>query len=371
MTVETSIPVSLGEALDKLSILEIKLERITDPSRSSDVRREHEALLESLKDQVGSYPYHYRILKEINYAIWNLQDSFHGKNPNTEEGMKLCSDILIENDRRFRVKSKINTLANSSLSERKGYATKRAFVCHHLGMGDMIWMNGAVRYLATAYDEVLVVCKEVNQHNTKAMYADDPSITFHIIHDDLDLNPWPDRLQTFKSQGYDSFTCGNFALRDDRSVKDVPNSFYDHLNLKREIRTNYFYIPPSEAAITLAQTLKTVPYIVVHEEASHTTLPIVASLRAAGEKRLILDINKNHYEHAHPWHHIAQHAVNKPLLDYSALLMGAQELHLIESSLYCLASHLDLSHVSRKVCYLPWGGNAERLGVFETGYVKG
>lgn len=326
-------------------------------------------LLESLKDRVASYPYHYRILKEINYAIWDLQDRFHGKNPNTEEGTKLCSDILLENDRRFRVKSKINTLANSSLSERKGYATKRAFVCHHLGMGDMIWMNGAVRYLATAYDEVLVVCKEVNRHNTKAMYADDPSITFHVIKEDLDLAPWHERLQTFKSQGYEIFTCGHFASRDDRSAKDLPNSFYDDLNLKREIRTNYFYVAPSDAATTLAQTLKTLPYIVVHEEASHKTLPIAASLRAAGEKRLILDINKNHYEHAHPWHHIAQHVVNKPLLDYSVLLMGAQELHLIESSLYCLASHLDLSQVSRKVCYEPWGGNAERLGVFQTGTV--
>jgi hypothetical protein len=58
MTTETSLPVSLGEALDKLSILEIKIERISEPSRVSDVRREYEVLLESLKDRVASYPYH-------------------------------------------------------------------------------------------------------------------------------------------------------------------------------------------------------------------------------------------------------------------------------------------------------------------------
>jgi hypothetical protein len=48
---------------------------------------------------------------------------------------------------------------------------------------------------------------------------------------------------------------------------------------------------------------------------------------------------------------------------------GADELHMIESSIYCLASHLDLSRVRRRLCYDPWGGDAERLGVFTTGEV--
>ena len=64
---------------------------------------------------------------------------------------------------------------------------------------------------------------------------------------------------------------------------------------------------------------------------------------------------------------MAQLVVNKPVLDYTYLLEGAEEVHMIESSIYCLASHLDLSGVKRRVCYAPWGGNAERLGVFETG----
>jgi hypothetical protein len=58
-----------------------------------------------------------------------------------------------------------------------------------------------------------------------------------------------------------------------------------------------------------------------------------------------------------------------PLLDYVDLIEGAEELHMIESSIYCLASHLDLSKAERKVCYAPWGGNAERLGVFTTGQI--
>jgi len=61
--------------------------------------------------------------------------------------------------------------------------------------------------------------------------------------------------------------------------------------------------------------------------------------------------------------------VNAPVLDYTELMESADELHMIESSIYCLASHLHLGRVKRRVCYAPWGGNAERLGVFETGQI--
>jgi len=82
-----------------------------------------------------------------------------------------------------------------------------------------------------------------------------------------------------------------------------------------------------------------------------------------------LDLNKNPYTIEDEEYELAQSVVNKPVLDYTYLLENADELHMIESSIYCLASHLDLSKVGRRICYAPWGGNAERLGVFETGEV--
>jgi hypothetical protein len=96
-------------------------------------------------------------------------------------------------------------------------------------------------------------------------------------------------------------------------------------------------------------------------------LGIAAALRLQGEERLLLDLNKNQYESTHTLFRLAELVVNKPLSDYTWLLEGAAELHMIESSIYCMASHLDLSRVKRRVCYEPWGGNAERLGLFETG----
>jgi hypothetical protein len=120
----------------------------------------------------------------------------------------------------------------------------------------------------------------------------------------------------------------------------------------------------------LAANFTDIPYVVVHEESSVQKIPIVKKLLATGESRLILDLNKNPYESTHTMYPLAQTVVNKPLVDYTYLIEGAAELHMIESSIYCLASHLDLTNVKRRVCYEPWGGNAERLGIFETGTVK-
>jgi len=363
------LPVSLGEALDKLTILDIKMDKIQDAQRRSDVQKERDVLLIYLQSYVTAFPYHYRILKEVNLAIWEIQDVFHGKDTTAEQGAQLCREILLENDRRFRVKAKINALANSALREQKGYAKKKALVYTHLGLGDMFWMNGAVRYLATAYDEVLVVCKARNELNAAAMYADDPTIKLLVIKDDADLHPWPVKRHFFVDQGYTVYSCGFFAPRPDRAIYELPNSFYDDMAMSRQVRRDYFHVPRTQAASALASNFTGIPYIVVHEESSVKKLPIAKNLVAAGEQRLILDLNKNQYESTHTMFRLAQLVVNKPLLDYTALLEAAQELHMIESSIYCMASHLNLSKVEKRICYEPWGGDAERLGVFTTGAV--
>ena len=363
------LPVSLGEALDKLTILDIKMAHITD-ERKADVEVEYNALMAKLKEYVSTYPYHYRILKAINQTLWDIQDRFHGKDTSAEDGAILCRQILLENDRRFRMKAKINTLANSILREQKGYTKKRAFVYSHLGLGDMFWMNGAVRYLATAYDEVLVACKKRNAKNATAMYADDPTIKLLLIEDDKDLYPWPEIAGYFIKQGIAVYSCGQHAMKPDRAIYDLPNCFYDDVMIPRSVRNTYFHVPRIPASSELRKRFGSINYVIVHEESSVQKLPITKQLLAKGETRLILDLNKNPYGTEHGWWAAAEKVGGRPLLDYVDLIEGAEEIHMIESSIYCMASHLDLSKVKRKFCYDPWGGNAERLGVFETGRIE-
>ncbi len=157
------LPVSYGEAFDKLTILDIKLEKIKD-SRRDDVQKEYDAIFEKINPLFNiNVMYHYNILKDINLRIWEMQDTFRDSS-NIEEKNKLCNEIIIDNDRRFRVKHKINYLLGSHLKEQKGYTKRCIYVQDTLS-------NGLIRYYSTLYDEVIVQCTEETN-----IFADDPSI---------------------------------------------------------------------------------------------------------------------------------------------------------------------------------------------------
>jgi hypothetical protein len=366
-----TLPVSLGEAIDKLTILDIKLQKITDPARKAHCATEFSVLEAELKTYVEKFAYYYKLLREINLEIWELQDKFHGKDIEPAAAAAICKKILEENDRRFRVKAKLNHAAASTLREQKGYAEKRAFLYSHLGLGDMFWMNGAVRYLATAYDEVVVVCKEHNMKNVVPMYSDDPSIKFLAIPDDSALYPFQARRQVIEAQGFTVFACGYHT--DDPCIYEFPHSFYDDLKLPRDVRTRYFHVPSFSEGRALLQMVQAIcpNYAVVHQQASQKRLPIWGHIaEELGTDQIpILDINENHYPEGHPFYEIGAAVVGKPLLHYKELLEHASEIHLLESSLYCFASHLDLSNVKRKVCYDAFDHSNERLGIFTTGQI--
>ena len=360
---DITLPVSLGEALDKLTILDIKIQKIQD-ARKADCQKEYDVLDVTLKPYRLTYAYYYKLLREINLEIWELQDEFHGKDTTPEAGASICKKILEENDRRFRIKSKLNHAASSALREQKGYAKSKAFIYTHLGMGDMFWMNGAVRYLATAFDEVVVVCKERNKVNVAAMYADDPSIHLFPIPDDYVLYPFPSKRQLIEADGFTVFACGQHT--ESRQIYEFPHSFYDDLKMARGVRTRYFHVPTLPESIQLYEGLKGRPYCVVHQQSSTKTLPIWDSLNKRFPEMLLLDINTNHYPESHPFYETAAAIVGKPLLHYKTLLEHATEIHLLESSLYCFASHLELSKVQGLYCYDAFDNSNERLGLFKT-----
>lgn len=348
---------STGEALDKLSILEIKVAKIND-ERAAHCKKEYDILYETLAKYIQRYPYHYRILKEINEQLWCLEDDFHTKNnPETFKNIK------IQNGRRFRMKSKINNLANSNLKEQKSYAKTKAYIYTHLGLGDHFWMNGAVRLLATCYDEVMVVCKRKYQDAVKAMYSDDCSITFHVIEDDNDLFPFSIKKYHLIDQGFDVYSCGYH--KEGPAIYDFPLSFYDDMKMPRGVRTSYFYVPTLPESAELCAQMKN--YILIHQQSSQKSIDIFSKMEKENPNTLILDINENHYPVGHAYHLIAETVVNKNMLYYKGLIENAKQIHCIESSFYCFCSHLDLSKVELKLCYLPCDNSAERLGIFSTG----
>jgi hypothetical protein len=275
--------------------------------------------------------------------------------------------ILEENDRRFRVKAKLNTVCSSNLREQKGYAKKRAFIYTHLGLGDMFWMNGAVRYLSTCYDELIVVCKEKYRENVKLMYSDDPTIQFFFLPGDQLLPPFPAAKWYNTADNMTMYACG-YHIPHPR-IYEFPFCFYDDMNLPREYQKKYFHIPTLPASEELFKTIseKELNYILIHQQSQYKKLPIWEKLYSEQPEILLLDLNENHYPVGHKFYELAQRVLNIPLLYYKTLMEHAKEIHMLESSIYCMASHLDLSKVSKKLCYDAFDNSNLRIGVFATG----
>jgi hypothetical protein len=246
----------------------------------------------------------------------------------------------------------------------------KAFVYSHLGLGDMFWMNGAVRYLSCLYDIVVIVCKKQYEKEVRRMYKDDKTIDFFLINDDNDIYPF---IQIFKPKieqlGFRVYSCGYFT--EHQEIYEFPLSFYDDFGINRDIRQDFFYVESTEEGKERYEKIKSASpkdgYIVFHQEASHTILDI--SSKFDKDKYLLLDLNKNLYPENHPFYTVANLVVNQPLDTHIQLLEGAKEIHMIESSVYCMTSHLDLSKVLVKKCYKPFQNSNLRLGIFETGEI--
>ena len=125
---KVEIEVSFGELLDKLSILEIKSTKITDPDKLENVNNELSKLnkiSKKIKEQNSEkFNLYYSKLLEINKKLWSIEDEIRicEKNNNFENNfVKLARDVYFTNDERFKIKNEINLFYNSGVVEEKEY----------------------------------------------------------------------------------------------------------------------------------------------------------------------------------------------------------------------------------------------------------
>jgi len=121
------VEVSIGELLDKISILEIKQEKIKDPEKLRFISREHSILKDQLDNNVKPDDKLNRLfqsLKEINAKLWIIEDDKRlcekEKNFN-EKFIKLSRDVHFLNDDRAKIKLEINNHTGSTIKEIKEY----------------------------------------------------------------------------------------------------------------------------------------------------------------------------------------------------------------------------------------------------------
>jgi hypothetical protein len=129
---EIRVPVSFGEVIDKITILEIKTERMTDPAKIANVRRELVALEGAWRESSASVMDIDGLraqLKAVNERLWDIEDDIRDKEhaQSFDAGfVSLARSVYIQNDERARLKREINSALGSSLVEEKSYKDYRA-----------------------------------------------------------------------------------------------------------------------------------------------------------------------------------------------------------------------------------------------------
>ena len=121
------IEVSIGELLDKISILEIKLQKIRNSEKLRFIKDEYSILKDQLEKKIessGELDKLYKSLKEINSKLWVIEDEkrlCEKEKEFDEKFIKLSREVHFLNDDRAKIKLEINNLTNSKIKEIKEY----------------------------------------------------------------------------------------------------------------------------------------------------------------------------------------------------------------------------------------------------------
>jgi hypothetical protein len=129
MALSVQVDISIGELIDKLTILEIKRERILDQDKQSNVDLEYTKLRATFDEQIELSEALQGLqdeLREVNLRLWDIEDDIRDCERRKDFGasfVALARSVYLTNDRRAEIKRAINALLGSALVEEKSYRT--------------------------------------------------------------------------------------------------------------------------------------------------------------------------------------------------------------------------------------------------------
>ena len=127
LTMKIEIPISCGELVDKLTILQIKKIKIEEKNKLEQVNKEFEYLMKTYSDILKKFPNlneMYDRLYQINLKLWEIEDKVRmcEKNDKFDQSfIDLARNVYQTNDLRFTIKNEINEYLNSDIKEQKSY----------------------------------------------------------------------------------------------------------------------------------------------------------------------------------------------------------------------------------------------------------
>jgi hypothetical protein len=163
-----TLPISVGEAFDKYSILMIKSEEIKEPDRLVEVTKELNLIKPMIQSLLDQHNYQYQCLYRVNKEIWDLTNEVKFR----QAELTLYETIFDLNAMRFRIKNKVDQAVNSTVKEQKSYPKTSIFVFISITEG---LSNHKIRALSLMYDTVYLKCS--GSCDTQ-VFKDDPQIVF-------------------------------------------------------------------------------------------------------------------------------------------------------------------------------------------------
>jgi FkbM family methyltransferase len=145
--------ISIGELVDKYSILDIKTKKITDEIKLNEVNKEKDKLSDATHF-ITNNAYFYKLLLFINNEIWNLTDNIKKMKVTDSEYATISYDIFNYNQIRFRLKKYFNVLNNSQIKEQKSYSDSTIHVVIN-EIEELIFKIEEINYLCISYDNVV------------------------------------------------------------------------------------------------------------------------------------------------------------------------------------------------------------------------
>ena len=152
------IEISEGEALDRVSILQIKKLNITDESRLTEINKELNQY-DIIQDIKNKYIIYYKLLYYVNQKIWDTTNEIKELVIYDEKYARLSFNIFEWNQQRFRMKYIINRLENANIKEQKSYSKKSIIYSHdyHTSFEELM---SILFYLLLSYDNVQIIESE-------------------------------------------------------------------------------------------------------------------------------------------------------------------------------------------------------------------
>lgn len=335
------LEVANAEVLDKLSVLDIKAQRMTDETKLKFVKEERELVLKQGAEALlsnASCGFWFRQLVNINTQIWDKLAELDEIIPKmTQEHIVQLANLAVHiqtlNNHRARVKQKLSVITLSEIVEQKSYATRKLHLVTHTGMGDYVTMVGLLNALSVQWDKVTLAgnaaLADLMRHNHNVQI---------IIDQDMEA------VATAQSAaGYTVQLLGLYHPNFKGWVNTFFDQFYLDAGVNPSARIDMFHISRDKAKeIEFAERVfpgfQTREYAFVHDK---ITLP---HKRCETIAPALLPTHL-------PIFHPGKCSETALLGLYCKLLESAQEIHMLDSSFSCLAVYLKLK-AKRKVIYV-------------------